>query len=669
MPITTDNGSLDYLQPYAQVEWDSAGAPNSKDYGDIYWNPNQGVEEKLHVFIEANKLRERWENTSSSFAILELGFGFGLNCLLAARLWQTLQKENVTLRTLNGDSTTQLQTKTYSQSHTQTQAQAPKRPILNFISIEKHPVDVDALRKLYQALEEENLSALSSKLIDSYPENSRGTHLIWLSDNICLTLILGEDTHALEEVCGHVDAIFLDGFSPSKNERMWNIDLLSKLAPLCHSETTLSTYSVSGALRRGLTESGFTFQRTKGFGRKHEMLTATLNSPSAELIATPVALERRRTPDTSANTPTIIIGSGIAALACAKSLLKRGHNIQLIDKATKPITGASSINQMAVYPHISVQPDPFSLFSLSAFQYSLRENHAELCGYTRFANNEDEANRLLRISDYFSNQFITCERAGDSFSLTHKKGSWLNVSDAYSETLEQVSVKAGVEIAKAVKSKHNWQLFDTQGDFVCESSTVIFATGYSNLELLAPIGLNSNRGQAISVRTTQSPSRANITGPIVSKEKTLFPQDRYGNRIFSATNSRDSDSLFPSQNDTNNLIKALETILNEPFELISEQVGIRCTSRDRIPTVGRLPNWAALDDYCEQNRYRKAPTAFNAYEDGLFVCTGFGAHGATHAPACGEYIARLICGEPSPKSWQQLLNPERFKLRDRNKQG
>jgi tRNA 5-methylaminomethyl-2-thiouridine biosynthesis bifunctional protein len=639
VPTISDNDSPGYLQPYAQVEWDSSGAPHSGDYGDIYWNPNQGIEEKLYVFIEANKLRERWQNTSSSFSILELGFGFGLNCLLAARLWQMLQNEK------------------------RTPAQIQKGPILNFISIEKHPVDANALRKVYQTLDEAGLSSLSSCLIKNYPENSRGTHLIWLADNICLTLILGEDTDALEEVCGHVDAIFLDGFSPSKNERMWNIDLLSKLPPLCHAETTLSTYSVSGALRRGLTESGFTFQRIKGFGRKHEMLTAMLISSTVKTSLAQAASKKQKLTDA----PIIIIGSGIAGLACAKSLLKRGHLIVLIDKATKPITGASSINQMAVYPHISVRPDPFSVFSLSAFQYSLRENHAELCGYTRYAENETEASRLQRISNDFSDQFITCERVGDSFSLTHKRGSWLNVADAYAETLAQITIKSGVEIASVVKSENGWELFDTKGDFVCESATVIFATGHSNLDLLAPIGLNSNRGQAISVRTRPSTDGTNLNEAIVSKEKTLFPQDKYGNRTFSATNSRDSVSLIPSQTDTNNLIAALKTILSEPFELTSEQVGIRCTSRDRMPTVGQIPNWPALDDYCEQNRHRKELEEFKVYEDGLFVCTGFGAHGATHAPACGEYIARLVCGEPSPKSWGKLLNPGRFKLRDRNK--
>ena len=614
------NNSKGYLQPYADVEWDSTGSPHSPDYGDIYWNPAQGVEEKRHVFLAANKLHERWVDRATSFAILELGFGFGLNCLLSAQLWQEVQTK--------------------------------PQGILNFISIEKHPVDLPALKKLYSALQDDGLKALASRLIDNYPVATSGTHLIWLSENICLTLILGEDVVALGEVNQEVDAIYLDGFSPGKNEQMWNRQVLSSLSTLCHAETTLSTYSVSGALRRGLTEAGFSIAKQPGYGRKREMLTAQFQAQAPRPV-------RANNPQK----PIVIVGSGIAGLACAKSLQKRGLKVLMLEQAEQPISGASAISQLAVYPHISVRPDPFSIFSLSAFQYSLRENHANICGYRKFASNDAEVERLQRINNYFPDHFINYEQLNDQAYLTFESAAWLNVEEAYRTTLQRIELRTNTEVTGIEQSKDGWRLFGPEGSQITEAANVILATGYASLERLKPLGLNTNRGQAISIRTDKMRHSS-----INSSGRTLFPENKNGTRIFSATNSRESISTLPDASDTQKLASELQNRLGSPFEIVDEQVGIRCTTRDRIPVVGGLPSWQALDQYCIENRHRKVVDAFTGYENGLYVCTGFGAHGATHAPASGEFIARLICEEPTPTSWRGLLDPARFKLRDRNKQ-
>lgn len=626
----TDSTSAGYLQPYAQVEWDSAGAPRSPEYGDIYWNPDQGVEEKRHVFLAANKLRERWKERKVSFSILELGFGFGLNCLLSAQLWQTCQTKPGT--------------------------------ILNFISIEKHPVDVRSLKKLYATLEDEQLKTLASELIDAYPEATRGTHLIWLSDNICLTLVLGADVTALKELQHRVDAIFLDGFSPGKNARMWNAELLARLSTLSHSGTTLSSYSVSGALRRGLSSHGFIITKKQGFGRKHEMLTARFQAPTHDIGTTPLS-SHKQNPSPKEN-QTVIVGAGIAGLACAKSLLKRGHKVQVVEQGAHPISGASAINQLAVYPHISVRPDPLSIFSLSAFQYALRERHANRCEYEKIAKNAEEADRLKRVSDYFPDCFISYEQEEGLGYLVFKSAAWLNVLEAYHETLQQIDLLTNTEVSGIEQSEHGWSLHNPQGAKITEAANVIFATGYSTLSVLQPLELNTNRGQAISVRTEQFQSNAISS----SNSNTLFPENHDGTRIFSGTNSRESISLLPDANDTQKLMAALQETIGTSFEMADEQVGIRCTTRDRIPIVGGLPDWPALIQFCLENRRRKITSEFNGYEKGLYVCTGFGAHGATHAPASGEYLARLICHEPTPTSWHGLLDPARFKIRDRNKQ-
>ncbi|TGK35615.1 bifunctional tRNA (5-methylaminomethyl-2-thiouridine)(34)-methyltransferase MnmD/FAD-dependent 5-carboxymethylaminomethyl-2-thiouridine(34) oxidoreductase MnmC, partial [Leptospira gomenensis] len=63
------------------LSWKENGTPVSEEFDDIYFSPEDGLSETKHVFVEGNKLRERWKNPEKKryFSVLELGFGTGLN--------------------------------------------------------------------------------------------------------------------------------------------------------------------------------------------------------------------------------------------------------------------------------------------------------------------------------------------------------------------------------------------------------------------------------------------------------------------------------------------------------------------------------------------------------------------------------------------------------------
>lgn len=63
------------------LTWKNNLTPVSERFDDIYFSPENGLEETKHVFIEGNDLYNRWKNLNiqNSFCILELGFGTGLN--------------------------------------------------------------------------------------------------------------------------------------------------------------------------------------------------------------------------------------------------------------------------------------------------------------------------------------------------------------------------------------------------------------------------------------------------------------------------------------------------------------------------------------------------------------------------------------------------------------
>jgi len=56
----------------------------SEKYQDIYGNPERPEEEKLHVFVNANRISERISPTEP-FVVAELGFGYGINYALTVK--------------------------------------------------------------------------------------------------------------------------------------------------------------------------------------------------------------------------------------------------------------------------------------------------------------------------------------------------------------------------------------------------------------------------------------------------------------------------------------------------------------------------------------------------------------------------------------------------------
>lgn len=219
------------------------GVPFSIIYDDIYFSLESGLSEATHVFINGNKLPERWAHASGDFTIIETGFGTGLNFFTAWKLWQE-----------------------YNPSFK-----------LNFISIEKHPLsvaDITAAIGLWPEFAE-YLTEFSRQ----YPQNPQGeASLGFAGGNIKLKLIFSDVNEALPKLKTKADAWFLDGFSPAKNPDMWNDLLYQSMERLTNSSGTFATFTASGEVRRGLAAHGFDVIKTAGFGKKRHILVGSFLS-------------------------------------------------------------------------------------------------------------------------------------------------------------------------------------------------------------------------------------------------------------------------------------------------------------------------------------------------------------------------------------------------------
>ena len=349
-PVTSSSKSPVPTIQTAKLHWqlDDNGVtvPRSSEFGDVYFSKTDGLAESRHVFIDGNDLATRLANLRNfeRFVIGEIGFGTGLNILAIWQLWQQIRPDN--------------------HSH------------LHIITTEKFP-----LRKtdLAQALGVWTaLAGLSQQLIDNYPPPLAGCHrLNWFDERLTIDLWLGDATSSLSQVTGQgrVDAWLLDGFAPSCNQELWSESLLAQIARLSKTHTTLATFSVASAVKQGLKHHGFTLAKRKGFGKKREMLTASLQpkltsanfcklyfrynkkiKPFFVTLPFTASFESRRRqrrkannvkgfelPNFSAITKPLsvaVIGAGVAGLSSAYALAARGHKVTIFDKA-QPLAGAS----------------------------------------------------------------------------------------------------------------------------------------------------------------------------------------------------------------------------------------------------------------------------------------------------------------------------------------
>ena len=211
-----------------KIEW-RANIPFSTQFNDLYYSADNGLAETQHVFLSGNNLPERF---STGFQIAELGFGTGLNLLVALAAWR---KSGV-------------------------------KGVLYFTSFEAFPLTPEQMIIAHQAFPE--IKEIATELASLWGNT------ITLPD-LKFDLILGDARDTLPAWHKKADAWFLDGFSPTKNPELWEPTLMADVAQHTKSGGSCATYTAAGFVRRSLQKAGFSITRTPGFGRKRHMTKGT----------------------------------------------------------------------------------------------------------------------------------------------------------------------------------------------------------------------------------------------------------------------------------------------------------------------------------------------------------------------------------------------------------
>ncbi|EPL0394867.1 bifunctional tRNA (5-methylaminomethyl-2-thiouridine)(34)-methyltransferase MnmD/FAD-dependent 5-carboxymethylaminomethyl-2-thiouridine(34) oxidoreductase MnmC [Enterobacter ludwigii] len=651
------------IQP-ANLEFNAEGTPVSRDFDDVYFSNDNGLEETRYVFLDGNQLNARFPtHPRSLFVVAESGFGTGLNFLT---LWQMFDQ----FHAAHPDATLQR---------------------LHFISFEKFPLTAHDLRLAHQHWPE--LAPWAEQLQTQWPLHLGGCHRLLLDGGrVTLDLWLGDIndlTDKLDDSMNQkVDAWFLDGFAPAKNPDMWSQHLFNAMARLARPGATLATFTSAGFVRRGLQEAGFTMQKTKGFGRKRDMLVGRMDQ-TLEIPAQTPWFSR----SASTSREVAIVGGGIASALLSLALLHRGWQVTLYCADDAPAKGASGNRQGALYPLLSAHDPALSQFFPAAFTFARRLYDAlpvafdhDWCGVTQLGWDEKSQQKIahmlslglpLEIARAVNAQQIT-ETAGVDTGcdgIHYPLGGWLCPADLTTAAIALAQSRGlTVHFSRQVASLHHtehWNLHFTTGE-EAQHTCVVLANGHPINQFnqteklpLYPVG-----GQVSHIPTSPALERLQ---QVLCYDGYLTPQNpSNGHHCIGASYHRGETDMRYSEDDQ---LQNRQRLLNcfpqadwakeVDISAGDARCGVRCATRDHLPMAGNVPDYeATLEAYQDLAENRDTAVSAPVYPQ-LFMLGGLGSRGLCSAPLLAEVLAAQMSDEPVPLDSVTLagLNPNRLWVR------
>jgi tRNA 5-methylaminomethyl-2-thiouridine biosynthesis bifunctional protein len=591
----------------AHLQWDG-DQPRAVDYQDRYFSARDPKGEVRTVFIEANRLPQRFAN-ARRFAIGETGFGTGLNFYLTLATWRE---------------------------------HAPPEAFLSYLSAEAHPLaPADLTRSLRaQGIADGDIDTLLAQ----YPPLLSGLHRIHFpADRVVLTLVYGDAAPALARVQGRVDAWFLDGFAPSRNPALWNLAVFRQLGRLSGQGTTLGTFTAAGQVRRDLEEVGFALQKVPGFADKRERLIGVF--PQGQ----PLAAGPER---------VAVIGAGIAGLSTACALRERGLSPSLFDPHGAG-SRASGNPAALLTPHLSAGDALRNALTLSGMRATqallgttgvnsrdriVLARGVEHRGITRHA-----ARRLVHLAA--SDPGLS----GDLFAVRSADPDLpvIFYPDALGIDLGEYCrhLGAGLEFrdrqVRTVQSKPDGVTVDA-GEGPETFDAVVIATGAGEM---APVTVQP-RPSVVAGQMTRIRTPLAALGDFALTGKGYCLPERDGQYWLGATYRRDAGSAGVRHADNTENLRALRWVdpaLEDPaaVDVTGAWYGQRAVFPDRLPMVGALPGQTVTGG-------DPVPR--------IFLNLGYGSRALLYAALGAQLLADRLCGlpEPLPDTLAQLFSPTRF---------
>lgn len=601
-----------------EIDWSADGAPRSRRYDDVYFSREDGLAESRAVFLQGCGLPEAWAGRRR-FQVAELGFGTGLNVLALLQLWR---------------------------------ASRPAHAALRIFSVEAHPLTPEDADRALSAWPE--LADLARPLLAAWPQAVGAHRVEWPELNATLDVVVAEAAEALAGWDGVAEAWFLDGFAPSRNPEMWREQVLALVAARSAPGARLATFTVAGAVRRGLEAQGFALARRPGYGRKRERLEGTWAGRPG-----PTLLWLRRPGSTSEE--TLIIGGGIAGAALARALRALGVPARLLDTGDG---GASGNPAALVMPRLELGDNPGARLHAQAFARAAllyeQIGGAILSKGVRQLGGPDAGERFARLAEsllYAPGGLSAQIGPGGEPELLMRRACVVDPARVIGDWLTDIPRTPG-RTAALVREDGCWTALDASGACLARASNVVVAAGACAAALLPGLPLRPVRGQV-----SLAPG---LEGPAAAWGGYCAPTP--AGLLFGATHDREQmDETVRREDHARNLetLRLRFPALAEAAEAgppLLGRAGVRATTPDRLPLAGPVPKVEAVEQAF--GGAELSPAAL--VQPGLWVLGGLGSRGFTTAPLLAEHVAAWITGaaSPLPLALGEAVHPSRFIVRD-----
>jgi tRNA 5-methylaminomethyl-2-thiouridine biosynthesis bifunctional protein len=386
----------------------------------------------------------------------------------------------------------------------------------------------------------------------------------------------------------------------------------------------------------------------------------------------------------------IVLGAGLAGAAACERLCARGWDVTLVERHARPASEASGNRAGIFMPLVSKDDNIPTRLTRAAYLFALRhwallggvggEGGIEgaACGVLQLARDarHAEVQRAIAAAGLPPGFARWLERpeAEALLGLPAPDGGWLfpgggwarpgSVVDAMLAACARhpgarLATRFGIGDAAIARMGEDWIVRDAQGAVVAQAPVLVLANGAGALRVpqAAPLPLMSMRGQVTHVPASALPAL-----PVVLCREAYLTPASHGVCSAGATYDADPDPALREASQQENLAR-LRGLLSNPHAAeglpLQGRVGFRCIAPDRLPLVGRLPDFAAA---CGTERLRDVPR-----HPGLHGLLGYASRGLIWAGFAAELLAAQIEGEPLPleAGLVDALDPARFVLRAR----
>ena len=509
---------------------------------------------------------------------------------------------------------------------------------------------IDAWRLDAQRPARLHLVALSDSL-------QPGFHRIPQADEgVTLDLVAAPLETALAELNAHPDFICLHGAQDTHFVR--------PLARLTALGARLEARGLAAEQRVALAAQGFIFDGDN----------ATFSTRKPRLPSTPE-------PERSA----LVLGAGVAGCAAAARLCARGWQVTLVERHPQVAMEASGNLAGIFMPLLSRDDNIPTRLARAAYLYALRlweqlggvgrAFDGAQCGVLQLSRDANHAavSRAIAQQGRVPSDFARWLERSDAealLGLPAPDGGWLFPQGGWARpgsVCEALLASCGARLTRRFdagdvrleRSGDEWLARAANGHVIGQAPTVVLASGAGarHMAPTAELPLQALRGQVTHLAPHEAPQL-----PLVLCREAYLTPSANGVTCAGATYDLDADPLLRAASHEENLAR-LRGLVSDPRAAegapLAGRVGFRCVAPDRLPLVGRLPDFAAAG---ATERLRDVPR-----HPGLYGLLGYASRGLIWAPLAAELLAAQLEGEPLPLEMALVdaLDPARFVLRAR----